>query len=316
LFLFFCFFFFFFFFFFNDHAEQAYFLAQAGYAGRDIVYLQHHRFNLQIRLALEHIITDGGEKTSADYLGVLEYTKRVFMSNGIHHHYGNTKFTPQFSREFFVSRLGDKSLDEEVLRVIFDPDVDSRLVDQRAGVDYVVNSAVNFYEPGITAEEVSAFYSWVKDVAEPDEVGINSRLERGADGKLVENVMRSGGLYGGYIDRIVAWLRKAIDVAEDDQQRKALELLADFFHTGDIKLWTQFNIVWSTATKNIIDFILGFVEVYSDPMQMRGSFEAIIQITDFEASKRLAVLSENATWFEVNSPLLENHKRADVCGIA
>ncbi len=155
-----------------------------------------------------------------------------------------------------------------------------------------------------------------KEMAEPHEFGINSRLERGADGLLVENVIRSGGLYGEYIDRIVAWLRKAETVAENDQQRQCIHLLADYFHTGDVALWTEFNKIWCTCTAADVDFILGFVEVYSDPLATKGSFECIVQITDFEASKRLQVLSENAKWFEENAPILDIHKRRDVCGIA
>jgi dipeptidyl-peptidase-3 len=299
--------------------QLAYFLSEAGYSGRDIIYLQKHRFNLQIRFALEAVITDKGEKSSKDYLELLEYTKRVFMSNGIHHHYGNNKFVPGFSREFFVARLaaaGAPPLGEDVLRVMFDENVDTRLVDQREGVDVVANSCVNFYEPGITAAEAKEFYKFVQEQPEPHEFGINSRLERGADGKLVENVIRSGGLYGSYIDRVVHWLRKAETVAENEKQRHAISLLADFFNTGKVHLWTEFNIAWTAATEGDIDFILGFVEIYTDPLQMRGSFECIVQLTDFEASERLSVLSKNAVWFEQNAPILESHKRTDVVGIA
>ena len=274
---------------------------------------------MDIRRAIVAIVMDNGDKTGADYEGFLVYAKKYFMSNGPYHHYGKGKFVPQCSREWFVQRLhaaGGKALSSEVLLFMFDPVFESRMVDQRDGVDIVLNSSVNFYERGITAKEVERFYGHVRELANPDEVGINSRLERGLDGKLFENVIKSGGLYGQYMDRIIFWLRKAVEVAENDKQRRALEILIEFFRTGDVKLWTEYNIAWVQATEGDVDYILGFVEVYDDPMQMRGSFECIVELTDFEASKRMAVLSQNATWFEQNAPIQDNHKKTEVSGIA
>ncbi len=241
------------------------------------------------------------------------------MSNGPFHHYSKAKFVPVCPREWYIERLaaaGGKPLSAEIVRFMFDPDVESRMVDQRDGQDLVLSSAVNHYAPGITSDEVNRFYGFTRDIKEPDEFGINSRLERGPDGKLFENFIKSGGLYGAYIDRVIGWLEKALGVSENAKQKRALELLIEFFRTGDIKLWTQYNVAWVDATEGDIDYILGFVEVYSDPMQMRGSYECIVQLTDFEASKRMAVLSQHAAWFEENAPLLQAHKKKDVSGIA
>ena len=209
------------------------------------------------------------------------------------------------------------TLSPEALTAMFDPKVDAKRVDQTEGKDMVAASAVNFHAPEVTQKEADAFYAKMVDKNDPEplEWGLNSRLEKGPDGKLRENVWKSGGMYGPAIDQIVMWLGKAAEVAENDKQKKALLLLIDYFKTGDLAKWSDFNIAWTQATDGDIDYILGFVEVYHDPMGMRGSYEAIVQINNLDASQKMAVLSKNAQWFEDHSPLMDNHKKKSVTGI-
>ncbi len=303
-----------------DQKKLVYYLTQAGLSGRDIAYDQNYRFNLPIRRALDNIVAHyDGDKNGNDWSELLIYAKQVWFSNGIHHHYSHDKFTPGFSRDWFEAAMKSvgSSLPEEALTVMFDPKLDAKRVDQRTGVDNVLASAVNFYAPDITTAEVKSFYGSYDNAEDPEplEWGLNSRLERDPDGKLFENVYKSGGLYGPAIDEIIKWLGKAVEVAENESQKHALELLIEYYKTGDLKKWAEFNITWSQATEGDIDYINGFVEVYHDPVSRRGSYETIVQITDFEASKRMNTLSKNAQWFEDNSPLMENHKKKNVTGV-
>jgi dipeptidyl-peptidase-3 len=297
-----------------------YYLTEAGFSGRDIIYDQNYRHNLAIRKALDAITANwSGDKNNKEWEELLLYAKQVWFSNGIHHHYSHDKFTPGFSREWFESAMKDTgtSLSTEALEAMFNPSIDPKRVDQRADVDNVLSSAVNFHGPQVTTADVEHFYAdkASSDDPEPLEWGLNSRLEKGADGKIYENVWKSGGLYGLAIDRIVFWLEKAVGVAENEPQRKALSLLIEYYKTGELQKWAEFNIAWTQATEGDIDFINGFVEVYHDPVSMRGSYESIVQITDFEASDRMATLSKNAQWFEDNSPLMDQHKKKDVAGV-
>ncbi len=303
-----------------NQKKLVYYLVQAGLAGRDIIYDQNYRYNLPIRQALDRIVANyQGDKNSNDWKELLLYAKQVWFSNGIHHHYSHDKFTPGFSREWFEKTLAEVggALSADAMSAIFDPKKDPKRVDQRAGVDNVLASAVNFYGPDVTTKEVNDFYAakTSSDDPRPLEWGLNSRLEKGKDGKLYENVWKSGGLYGPAIDNIILWLGKAVEVAENEQQKKALQLLIEYYQTGDLQKWADYNIAWSQATTGDIDFINGFVEVYHDPVSMRGSYETIVQITDFEASERMSTLSKNAQWFEDNSPLIDKHKRKDVTGV-
>lgn len=300
--------------------KLVYYLTQAGLCGRDINYDQNYRFNLPIRQALDNIVANyKGERKGNDWDELLLYTKQVWFSNGIHHHYSHDKFQPGFSQLYFEKALKavGGSISKEALAAMFDPKIDPKRVEQSDGVDNVLASAVNFQGPDVTTADVQKFYEAKMNSQDPKplEWGLNSRLEKGKDGKLFENVWKSGGMYGAAIDKIIYWLEKAVTVAENEPQKKALVILIDYFKTGDLKKWADFNLAWVKATEGDVDYIMGFVEVYHDPMSMRGSYESIVQITDFEASERMKVLGTNAQWFEDNSPLLPNHKKKNVVGV-
>ncbi len=300
--------------------KLVYYLVEAGLCGRDIIYDQNYRYNLPIRYALDTLVAGWkGDRNSSEWQELLLYAKQVWFSNGIHHHYSHDKFIPGFSREWFVEALASvgQSLPDEILDAMFDPAIDPKRLDQRPDVDNVLHSAVNYYGPDVTKAEALAFYRQIErpDDPEPLEWGLNSRLERGPDGKLFENVYKVDGLYGAAIAEIIKWLEKAAEVAENEPQRKALELLIQYYKTGDLRTWADFNIAWVQATEGDIDYINGFVEVYHDPLSRHGAYENIVEITDFDASKRMAILSQNAQWFEDNSPLMEQHKKKNVQGV-
>ena len=301
--------------------KLVYYLTQAGLAGRDIMYAMNYRHNLEVRHALEKIVGGySGDRETEDWEKFLTYAKRVWFSNGMHHHYSNDKFIPDFSREYFASLLQDvgASLSEEALTAMFDPMVDPKKVSLDSGKDLVMASAVNFYGTGVTQADVEAFYARMRDPKDPTpvELGLNSRLVKGADGKLVEEVYKVGGLYGPAIAEIVKWLELAIGVAENEGQRKALQLLVEYYRTGDLRKWSEYNVAWVQASEGDIDYINGFVEVYNDPLGYRGSYENIVQIKDFEASARMKVMADNAQWFEDNAPLDPAHRKENVVGIS
>ncbi|MEO1010706.1 MAG: dihydrofolate reductase [Bacteroidota bacterium] len=299
--------------------KLVYYLTQAGLAGRDIMWDQNYRHNLKIRVALEHIYSSfKGDTATADWKAFETYLKRVWFSNGIHHHYSNDKIKPEFSREYlsFLLKETDAELEGEAFEVIFN-DADNKKVNKKKGVDNVASSAINFYGPDITDAEVEAFYAKMDKgpQGQPIEVGLNSQLVR-ENGILVEKVWKSGGMYGAAIDEMIKWLERAKLVAENEQQANTLGLLIDYYKTGDLNTWDEYAIAWVNSTGGNIDWIQGFVEVYNDPKGYKGSFESIIQIKDFEMSKQMAVISENAQWFEDNSPLMEEHKKENVVGIS
>ncbi|MBX2929743.1 MAG: dihydrofolate reductase [Saprospiraceae bacterium] len=304
-----------------EQKKLVYYLVQAGLAGRDIIWDQNYRHNLAVRKALEAVIKNHqGDRETADWQQLLEYAKNVFFSNGIHHHYSNDKFIPGFSREYFdgLLKAAGHSLPEEVLAVIFDPAIDAKKINQDPNVDVIAASAVNFYGPGITQKEVEAYYNKLAAAAgeNPISFGLNSRLVKGADGKLSEQVWHAGGLYGAAIQEVIKWLELAVGVAENEPQANALKLLVEYYQTGDLRKWDEYNIAWVKATDGDIDYINGFVEVYNDPLGYRGTFENIVQINDFEMSDRMKVLSQNAQWFEDNAPILPQHKKSSVAGIS
>ncbi len=301
--------------------KLVYYLVQAGLAGRDIMWDQNYRHNLAVRKALENVIKNyGGDRESGEWQQFMEYAKNVFFSSGIHHHYSNDKFIPAFSRSYFEGLLQNAghSLDAEVLNVMFDPALDAKKVNQEPGIDVIAASAVNFYGLGVTQKEVETFYRKLEAAGgeEPISFGLNSRLVKGADGKLQELVWHAGGLYGQAIREIIKWLELASGVAENEPQRKALQLLIEYYRSGDLKKWDEYNIAWVKATDGDIDYINGFVEVYNDPLGYRGSYETIVQINDFEASERMKVISQNAQWFEDNAPVMPQHKKDSVSGIS
>ncbi|WP_298313520.1 dihydrofolate reductase [uncultured Aquimarina sp.] len=298
--------------------KLVYYLTQAGLSGRDIMWDQNYRHNLQIRKALENVYTSyAGDKTSSDWKSFDTYLKRVWFSNGIHHHYSNDKIKPEFTKDYLATLLTETKteLAEDAINVMFDEE-DAKKVNQAKGIDNVALSAVNFYGPGVTNKDVESFYSNMKspDSLKPLSYGLNSQLVK-ENGELKERVYKSGGLYGAAIDEIIKWLEKAQGVAENEAQGNALALLIQYYKTGDLKTWDDYNVAWTKATEGNIDYINSFIEVYNDPLGYRGSYETIVQIKDFDMSKKMAVLSENAQWFEDNSPLMDEHKKDSVVGV-
>ncbi|MBQ0736319.1 dipeptidyl-peptidase 3 family protein [Aquimarina celericrescens] len=299
--------------------KLVYYLVQAGLSGRDIMWDQNYRYNLTIRKALEKVYTTyEGDKNSEDWKAFETYLKRVWFSNGIHHHYSNDKIKPEFSQDYFSSLLAATSteLPKEAYEVIFNNE-DAKKVNQAKGVDNVALSAVNFYGPKVTNADVASFYGKMKspNPDKPLSYGLNSQLVK-ENGKLKERVYKSGGLYGVAIDEIIKWLEKAKEVAENQAQGDAIGLLIEYYKTGDLQTWDDYNVAWTAATEGNIDYINSFIEVYNDPLGYRGSYETIVQIKDFDMSKKMAVLSENAQWFEDNSPLMDEHKKDSVVGVS
>tara|TARA_B100000579_G_scaffold349992_1_gene303670 strand:+ start:2200 stop:4218 length:2019 start_codon:yes stop_codon:yes gene_type:complete len=299
--------------------ELVYYLTQAGLAGRDIMWDQKYRHNLEIRSALENIYRNfNGEKNSDNWTAFEVYLKRIWFSNGIHHHYSNDKMIPGFSKKYFDNLLVSTNtiLTGDAYEVIFN-DKDSKMVDKTKGVDNVLKSAVNFYGPNITTEDVINFYNAKKqpDPTKPLSYGLNSKLVK-EDGEVKEVVYKADGLYGESISEIIKWVNKAVEVAENKPQGDALKILAEYYRTGDLKTWDDYCVAWTKATEGNIDYINGFIEVYNDPIGLRGSYENIVQINDFDMSRKMSVLSENAQWFEDNTTLMEEHKKAKVVGVS
>ena len=299
--------------------ELVYYLTQAGLAGRDIMWDQKYRHNLEIRSALENIYRNfSGDKNSDNWNAFEVYLKRIWFSNGIHHHYSNDKMRPGFSKEYFDNLLISTNtiLNGNAYEVIFN-DKDSKMVDKTKGVDNVFKSAVNFYGPNITTEDVVSFYESKKqpDPTKPLSFGLNSKLVK-EDGEVKEVVYKADGLYGESISEIIKWINKAVDVAENKPQGDALKILAEYYKTGDLKTWDDYCVAWTKATEGNIDYINGFIEVYNDPLGLRGSYENIVQINDFDMSRKMSVLSENAQWFEDNTTLMEEHKKPKVVGVS
>ena len=299
--------------------KLVYYLTKAGLSGRDIMWDQNYRHNLTIRKALENVYTNfEGDKTTTDWKAFEVYLKRIWFSNGIHHHYSNAKIKPDFSSEYLASILAATAttLEGEAFEVLFNAK-DAKKVNQAKDVDNVAASAVNFYGPGVTNADVESFYSKIKspDPKKPLSHGLNSQLVK-VNGVLQERVYKSGGLYGEAIDEIVKWLTLAKEVAENQAQGDALGLLIQYYNTGDLQTWDDYNVAWTAATEGNIDYINSFIEVYNDPLGYRGSYETIVQIKDFDMSAKMAVLSENAQWFEDNSPLFSEHKKKNVVGVS
>ncbi len=299
--------------------EYAYYLSQAGLAGRDINYDQNNKYNIKIRKALEHILSyfDGDRKTE-EWLKFETYAKQVFFSNGIHHHYAMDKIQPTFQQKYFAILLEQTgyTLGTDILDAMFNPESEKKRKVKDPNVDMVVASANNFYGEGVTQKMVEDFYSAKKDEnpREPVEWGLNSSMYV-KGGQLYEDVWKSGGKYGPAIDQIIFWLKKAISVAENPEQAEALTKLIIYYQSGDLKIWDEYNIAWTKATKGDIDYINGFIEVYGDALGRRASYESVVQIKDFEASKRMSLVAENAQWFEDNSPISPEHKKKNVIGV-
>ena len=298
--------------------EYVYYLSEAVLCGRDITTDQFGKYNLQIRKALETVFLHyQGDRASRDFQAMEVYLKRVWFSNGIYHHYGCEKFLPEFSEVFLREAFASVglTLTDELRDVIFNPEVLPKRVNKADGEDLVLTSACNFYE-GVTQHEVEAYYGNMKNAADdtPPSYGLNSRLVK-RDGKLVEEKWTSGGLYGSAIKRIVYWLEKARECAENEQQKRVIDLLVNYYHSGDLRLFDEYSIEWLKEQQGQIDFINGFIEVYGDPLGLKGSWEGIVEYKDLEATRRTRTISDNAQWFEDHSPVDDRFKKKTVKGV-
>jgi dipeptidyl-peptidase-3 len=315
----------------GQQKELLYYLSQAALSGRDIMYDQNYKHNLRIRRTLEEILKNfAGARDTENFAHLTTYAKQVWFANGIHHHYSGLKFTPLFDEEYFnevVSAAATQSnyplregqsieqLIAELTPILFNQNLDPKKVNTADGVDKVATSAVNFYE-GVTEQEVIDFYAAqsANDDATPISHGLNSKLVK-VDGEIVERVWHVGGMYSEALEHVVYWLERAIGAAENDKQRTTFELLVKYYRSGDLEDFDAYNIAWVADTDSAIDVINGFIEVYNDPLGYRGSFESVVSFRDAEATLRIAAIGERAQWFEDNSPIQDEHKKADVTGI-
>ena len=301
-----------------DQKKLVYYLTEAGLSGRDIMYDQNYRHNLKIRRALENIhISYQGDKNNNQWKAFEIYLKRIWFSNGIHHHYSNDKFIPGFSSEYLQELLAETNikLEKEVFNVIFNKE-DGKKVNRDATKGIVKGSAVNFYDPDITEKEVDTFYEnlLVPNPKKPISLGLNSKLVR-VNGEVEEKVWKKGGMYSASIEKIIQNLKLAKKYAENEKQADAFELLIKYYETGDLEIWDDYNVAWVETTEGDVDYINGFIEVYNDPKGYRGSYESVVQIKDFEMSKKMSAISNEAQWFEDNSTIMDAHKKKNVVGI-
>ena len=300
--------------------EYVYHLGEAAKYGRDIIWDQNCRYNLRIRKALENILENyDGDRDCKDFQDFTVYAKRVFFSNGIHHHYAEDKFFPDCPKEYFSSLMEAAGISQadELLSVIYDPDIYPQRKSNDPDGDIVALSAVNFYD-NVTRAEVEKYYHDMTDPSDPHPVsyGLNSKVVKGADGVVREDVYRIGGVYSAALEKIVAELEKAAVVAESDLQRQYISTLIEYYRTGDLKLWDKYNIEWVQDTLGTVDFVNGFVEDYNDPLGRKATWEGLVNIKDHAASERTTVLSENAQWFEDNSPVDVRFKKKSVKGVS
>ena len=302
-----------------DQKKYVYHLAEAAKYGRDIIWMQNNKYNLEVRKTIENILNNyEGDRTTEEWKGFETYAKRVFFSNGIHHHYAEDKFFPECSQDYFaglMAAVGDEAKCAELLPVIFDPAVFPARKDMHAE-DIVASSAVNFYE-NVTRAEVEALYAAMVDPEDktPVSYGLNSRVVKGADGVVREEVYKVDGLYGKALKQINKNLRKAAKVAENDMQKAYIADLIEYYNTGDLKLWDEYNIKWVNDTLGTVDFVNGFVEDYNDPLGRKATWEGLVNYKDIEASRRTELISDNAQWFEDNSPVDSRFKKEEVKGV-
>lgn len=311
--------------------ELVYYLTEAALQGRDVLFDQNGKYNLTIRRMLEAVYTGyKGDRSTPDFKAMEVYLKRVWFSNGIHHHYGCEKFTPGFTPDFFRKAVQSvdasalplaggqtvEQLCEEVFPVMFDPGVMPKRVNQAAGEDLVLTSACNYYE-GVTQKEAEDFYNALKDPKDetPVSYGLNSRLVK-VDGKVREKVWKAGGLYGPAIEKIVYWLKKAEGVAETPGQKAVIAKLVEFYETGDLKAFDEYAILWVKDLDSRVDFVNGFTESYGDPLGMKASWESLVNFKDLEATRRTELISGNAQWFEDHSPVEKQFKKEEVKGVS
>lgn len=308
-----------------------YYLYEAALSGRDIIYDQNYKYNLAIRRTLDAIVAKyKGDRDNEDFFALHEYAKRVWFSNGIHHHYNHDKFVPEFNRDFLrrqIVQLHEKNLPlrkgdskeqfaDFVIGQVFDNDIAPKKVSLDTITDLLQSSAVNFYE-GVTEKEAVDYYKTMSERKKEQQpmFGLNSKLVK-ENGRLAEKTWRIGGMYTEAISRIVYWLEKAVSVAENEKQRSALLALIKYYNTGDLVDFDKYCIAWVNDTGSAVDVVNGFIEVYSDPLGKKGSFESVVSLRDFEATKRIAAIGAQAQWFEDNSPILSQHKKKNVKGIS
>ncbi|MBN2173025.1 MAG: dihydrofolate reductase [Bacteroidales bacterium] len=314
-----------------DQKKLVYYLSQAALWGRDIIFDQNYKYNLKIRKTLEAIYKNyKGDRESEDFKNFVVYLKRVWFSNGIHHHYSMDKFTPGFSPAYFNDLIKNskgaefpleqnQTLDEfipQISSIIFDPSIAPKRVSLDPTRDLIKNSACNFYD-GVNETEAENFYNKLKDTndAEPVSYGLNSKLVR-ENGVIKEEIYKIGGLYSAPLEKIVFWLEKAQNVAENDQQKEVIGKLIDFYQTGDLKIYDDFNIAWVKDLDSRVDFVNGFTEVYGDPLGLKATWESVVNFKDIEATRRTEIISKNAQWFEDHSPTDPRFKKKEVKGVS
>lgn len=308
--------------------EFIYYLSQAAVSGRDILFDQNCKYNLPVRRTLEAIYTTyTGDKNSADWKAFEKYLKKVWFANGVHHHYSGDKFKPEFSADYFdallaatpAEKLGDiqGTLLDTVKLVIFDPNLYPKRVDQTAGIDMLAASACNYYS-GVTQKEAEAFYTALTDTTDktPVSYGLNSQLVKDKNGKIVERVWSADGMYGPAIREVVKWLELAATVADTPEQEAYTRTLIEYYKTGDLKLFDQYNVAWVEDTKSTVDYVNGFIETYGDPLGYKASWESTVNFKDFEATKTTQIISDNAQWFEDHSPIDPQYRKPEVKGVS
>ena len=310
-----------------------YFLSQASLSGRDIIFDQNYRHNLRVRRTLETIVANyPGDRDNENFESFMEYTKRVWFSGGIHHHYASKKMTPKFTSEYFINELinetsssddyafplleGEDKMDlaRDLDEIIFNPQIDAKRVNRDANVDIILNSANNYYAPNITENDVNEFYKREIEDRAP-EYGLNSKLVKDENGKVYEQTYKVDGMYGNAIKEMIYWIEEAKEVAENEEQKKSFNLLIEYYNSGDISKWDEYCVQW-VKTQTDIDWINGFVEVYGDAAGRKGAYESIVQIKDMEASKTTEVINEYVQWFEDNSSIMDEHKKENVVGVS
>ena len=297
-----------------------YCLSEAALWGRDILFDQNGRYNLRIRRACEDLYLNYSyDKNTEEFAAFERYLKRVWFSNGIHHHYSEDKFLPEFTQEWFVSACEKAGVkyDEAILPVMFDPTVMPKRTTQQDGVDLVAGSAGNYYGEGVTQAEAEAWYDAHKDNSdEPLWIGLNSQLIKNENGEIVERVYKVGGLYGEALEHVVYWLKEALKYAENDQQREVIEKLISYNETGDLKTFNEYCIAWVKDLDSRVDFVNGFTETYSDPLGITGTWESMVNFKDLQATKRAELISDNAQWFEDHSTTDPKYKKEEVKGVS
>ena len=298
--------------------EYVYHLAEAAKYGRDIIWAQNYKHNLAVRKTLENILENyKGDRNTEDFKAFEAYAKRVFFSNGIHHHYAEDKFFPECQKEYFQSLMAAAGAENaELLDIIYNPAIAPARKVMDKDADIVAESAVNFYE-GVTRAEVEKLYADMIDPEEktPVSYGLNSKVVKGADGVVYEDVYKVGGLYGPALEKICAELEMAAAVAENQTQKDYIADLVAYYRSGDLKLWDEYNIKWVNDTLGTVDFVNGFVEDYNDPLGRKATWEGLVNFKDSEASRRAELISENAQWFEDNSPVDSRFKKKEVKGV-